>query len=171
LLTACSQPILFLATGSHAIYPTSGPHDHTIPNLNLTIPFLLVDECDAGPIWDPVPACYKYVFDAATQTFSSTGTDPVGWLRFKGGWGDKEYAEEDARQKGKRLFGFKKYVGGPTGPGDKQLGRKEVWPENEWSKGQRIRDRIEERWWRSVVGRGMVKIMGGKRVAVSGEKM
>lgn len=30
-------------------------------------------------------------------------------------------------------------MGGPTGPADKQLDRKMVWPENEFSGGQRIR--------------------------------
>jgi hypothetical protein len=53
-----------------------------------------------------------------------------------------EYTEDDPRQKGKGLLGFKKYVGGPTGPVDKQLVRKEVWPQNEFSGGQRIRKRL-----------------------------
>jgi hypothetical protein len=98
----------------------------------------------------------------------------VGFLLFAGRWGDEEYPEDDPRQKGKGLLGFKKYVGGPTGPADKQLGRKEVWPESQWSGGQRIRTRLRGEGWfgwiARLVGKKKVKSTEGvRRVRVSGE--
>lgn len=90
-------------------------------------------------------------------------------MDFKGRWGDAEYPESDPRQKGKGLLGFKKYTGGPTGPVDKQLGRKEVWVENEWSKGQKVRKRLEGTWWEGVVKKVSGKRKGVVRVDVAGE--
>jgi hypothetical protein len=150
-----SQPILYCANGSHALYATPGQHDHTIPNLNLPFPFLLVDQTDAGPRYDPVPASYYYEYtgpssSASAGTFTAySDSDPVGYLRFAGQWGDQEYPEDDLRQKAKGLLGFKKYVSGPTGPLKKDLIRKEVWPQNEFSGGQTIRKRLpgSEKTW------------------------
>jgi len=150
------------------LYPTPGTHDHTIPNLNLPTPLLLVDECDAGPVYDPVPSSYMYSYtDVATPAFTPlTPNMPTSFLLFTGRWGDAEYPKSDKRQQGNDLLGFKKYVGGPTGPADKQLKRKEVWPENEWSKGQRVRSRLPGTgWWEKIVERfkGMSKECFGKR--------
>ncbi|KAF1832457.1 hypothetical protein BDW02DRAFT_425098 [Decorospora gaudefroyi] len=161
------RPILYCANGSHAIYPTAGPHDHTIPNFNLPTPILLVDDTDAGPLYDSLLDSYYYEYSgpssvAPSGTFTpyyKSRDDPVGFLYFTGRWGDEEYPADDPRQKGKGLFTFKKYVGGPTGPVDKQLLRKEVWPQNQWSGGQRIRTRLPgvARWWEELG-----KWLGGK---------
>ncbi|KAF2807813.1 uncharacterized protein BDZ99DRAFT_489398 [Mytilinidion resinicola] len=97
------RPLAYCANGSHAVYATSGIHDHTVPNLNLPFPFLLVDETNAA------------------------GT-PVNWLYFLGKWGDEQHPDKGKRQK--QLAGNRKYVGGPTGPADKQLNRKKVCLDN-----------------------------------------
>lgn len=52
----------------------------------------------------------------------------MNWLYFKGKWGDEEYQKGDKRQV--KLFGHAKFSGGPTGPANKQLDRKEVCPQN-----------------------------------------
>ncbi|KAF1848696.1 uncharacterized protein K460DRAFT_278395 [Cucurbitaria berberidis CBS 394.84] len=188
------RPILYIANGSHAIYPTPGTHDHTLPNLNLPVPFLLVDETDDGPLYDPTLTSYAYSYTTPSSTPSSTSNSlppagtftayassastpvPVSFLSFRGRWGDAEYPASDPRQKGKGLFGFKKYVGGPTGVLDKQLGRKEVWPENDFSKGQRIRTGLGVGGWTAKLGflryfgkGALKKRKGEKRVRVSGE--
>jgi len=179
------RPIVYAANGSHAIYPVPGTHDHTIPNLNLPTPLLLVDNTDAGPLYDPVLSSYTYTYDPTTATFTPANADsPTAFLRFNGRWGDAEYPADDPRQKGRGLFGFKKYVGGPTGPADKQLGRKEVWPDSQFSKGQRIRNSLDGKTWvgdlvkgcfgagkmkavKAIVGRGKAV----KRVDVSGKEI
>lgn len=140
------QPHVYISTGTHALYPTPGPHDHTIPNISLPFPLLLTDYTTAtGPLYDPLLSSYFYTYNTTTSTFhpftfpSSSPPAPTGFLNFTGRWGDAEYPTSDPRQS-TFLFGrFKKYNGGPTGPKDKQLGRKEVWPQNADSKGQRLR--------------------------------
>jgi hypothetical protein len=179
------QPLLYCANGSHALYATPGPHDHTIPNLNLPTPFLLVDETEAGPLYDSILASYYYTYtgptiSAPTGTFTACDpTTPIGYLNFMGKWGDMEYTEDDPRQKGKGLLGFKKYVSGPTGPIDKQLVRKDVWPQNELSGGQRIRKRLpiagDKRTWLEGVYEKvgvccrMRKAARTRKIRVSGE--
>lgn len=166
------RPIAYAANGSHALYATPGPHDHTIPNLNLPVKFLLVDETDDGPLYDPVPSSYCYSYAPSTSTFTPivpTPSAPTGFLRFKGRWGDQEYPDSDKRQD--NLVGNKKYVGGPTGPADKQLDRKEVWPQNSFSKGQKIRTSLGivgfKAWFRGLNSFG--KKQKKTKVLVSGE--
>jgi hypothetical protein len=179
------QPLLYCANGSHALYATPGPHDHTIPNLNLPTPLLLVDETDDGPLYDPILASFYYSYTGPSisapngKLTAYSPEDPVGYLNFTGKWGDMEYPEDDSRQKGKGLLGFKKYVGGPTGPLDKQLIRKEVWPQNEFSGGQRIRKRLrvaggKKTWFETVKEKvggccGTRKAVRTTKVRVDGE--
>lgn len=60
---------------------------------------------------------------------------------------------------------------GPTGPVDKQLDRKEVWPQNQWSSGQKVRNSLGVGWSvKDWVGK--LNCFGKKkvtRVKVSGE--
>lgn len=56
------QPVLYVAKGSHAIYPKEGAIDHTFPNANSEIPFLLVDYCNKGPRYDPLHSSYMYMY-------------------------------------------------------------------------------------------------------------
>lgn len=178
--------MLYVANGSHAIYARPGPTDHTIPNLNSSTPFLLVDNCDSGPLCDPLLTSFIYTYTPSNPADPETApgkfnpqdpSSPVpGWLYFSGHWGDKEYPADDARQKGKDLFGFRKYGDGPTGPAFKDLGRKQVWPENEWAKGQKIRtsldgsmsfkDRLAR--WGCFGGKSGAKGRGVERVDVDG---
>ena len=170
-LTPTSQPIIFCATGSHALYPTAGKTDHTIPNLNLSTPFLLVDYTDAGPLYDPLLCSFLYSYTSDTFT-PYTPTAPTSYLSFTGRWGDEEYPANDPRQKGKNLLTFKKYTGGPTGPADKQLMRKDVWPQNSSSGGQRIRTSVDgSSWFRDLFGRMKMKKAGVRRVDVRGEEV
>ncbi|KAF1973319.1 hypothetical protein BU23DRAFT_135373, partial [Bimuria novae-zelandiae CBS 107.79] len=171
------RPIAYAANGSHALYPTPGLHDHTIPNLPLPAPLLLVDDTDAGPRYDPLLSAYFYSYTPSSSSFAAaapTPDAPTAWLRYKGRWGDEEYPASDRRQK--NLFGNKKFVGGPTGPADKQLGRKEVWPENAWSAGQRLRERVDDggkgkvkEWFEKLNCFGKGKGKAVTRVKVSGE--
>lgn len=62
-------------------------------------------------------------------TFSAEGTDndsPLAIMNFRGRWGDQRYPDDDPRQE--KFFGFHKYGGGPTGPWDKQLNRRNMCP-------------------------------------------
>lgn len=106
-------------------------HDHSIPGFNL--PFGPVeDQCDKGPFWDPTLSAYVYRFDANANTYTAyDGVSPTNWLSFTGKWGDQQYPDSDRRQK--KIFSISataKFVGGPTGPFDKQLNRPDVCPPN-----------------------------------------
>jgi hypothetical protein len=57
-----------------------------------------------------------------------SGGEPVGWTEFAGAWGDQEYPAGDKRQF--KLFGQARFVGGPTGPRNKQIQREKVCPDN-----------------------------------------
>jgi hypothetical protein len=103
-------------------------HDHTIPGLNLPNGFV-VDKTSKGMLWDPTLNAYFYNFTASNSTFEGINGSPVAAMNFKGKWGDAQYKDGDERQK--EFFGFRRFVGGPTGPGDKQLNRTEVCPESE----------------------------------------
>jgi Vacuolar protein sorting-associated protein 62 len=121
------RPITYSAKGSHASYAVAGIHDHTIPDLNLPAGFLL-DYTSQGLLWDPTLSAYFYNYDPEFASFESINDSPVAAMTFKGRWGDEQYPDEDPRQP-PPFFGFRKFVGGPTGPWDKQLNRTKVCPE------------------------------------------
>ncbi|XPS94311.1 hypothetical protein M3J09_003632 [Ascochyta lentis] len=121
------RPVVYVAKGSHANYAVPGVHAHDIPNLNLPVG-ALQDYTDKGKRWDALGSNWVYEFEAATGGFAAFDDAPLGWLGFRGRWGDREYPDSDERQV--ELFGQKKFVSGPTGPVDKQLDRKEVCPDN-----------------------------------------
>jgi len=122
------RPVAYSAKGSHANYAKPGKHDHTIPGLNLP-DGLIVDHTSKGISWDPTLSSYFYNFHASDGTFEGINGSPVAAMLFKGRWGDNQYPDNDKRQK--EFFGFKKFVAGPTGPGDKQLNRTKVCPESD----------------------------------------
>ncbi|KAJ4399185.1 hypothetical protein N0V91_009642 [Didymella pomorum] len=166
-----ARPVLYIAKGSHAIYARQGNIDHTIPNFNTDLPFLLVDQCKAGPAYDPLFTSCVYSYDPAARRFEAldASSPAPGWLLFNGHWGDASYPAGDSRQKS--LVGFKKFGDGPTGPADKQLDRKRVWPDNSHAWGQmirtsldgrtRLRDQIKEWWWRVSAGEGKgMRVLG-----------
>ena len=125
------RPVAYSANGSHAVYAITGKHDHTIPDLNLPNG-LLDDYTDQGTLWDPTLSAYTYSYDVTTNTYTAyDSSTPVNWLYFIGKWGDDQYPTSDPRQK--EILGISltaKYVGGPTGPEDKQLNRTLVCPDN-----------------------------------------
>jgi hypothetical protein len=137
------RPISYSAKGTHANYATVGTHDHAIPNFNLPVG-VLMDVCDRGTLWDPTLSAYFYKFEPTKRGETTDGgtftpydpSYPVGWLRFLGEWGDQRYPENDPRQKGHNIGSFMKYEDGPTGPYDKALERKDIWPPGAW--GQHI---------------------------------
>ncbi|KAI9730036.1 MAG: hypothetical protein M1818_008305 [Claussenomyces sp. TS43310] len=122
------RPITYSARGSHANYAIGGIHDHLIPDLNLPNGFLR-DYTSKGTLWDPLLSTYWYKYHDPSKSFSSASKgSPLGVMHYRGRWGDQQYPRSDPRQKD--LFGFKKYVGGPTGPWNKQLNRAQVCPDN-----------------------------------------
>jgi hypothetical protein len=124
------RPIAYSARGSHANYAMPGTHDHVIPNFNLP-GGVLEDYTDKGALWDPLLGAYFYRFekgDAGERFVPVSGGEPVGWTEFAGAWGDQEYPAGDKRQF--KLFGQARFVGGPTGPRNKQIQREKVCPDN-----------------------------------------
>ncbi|KAI8937997.1 hypothetical protein NX059_005671 [Plenodomus lindquistii] len=122
------RPLAYSARGSHANYAMPGTHDHTLPNFNLPSG-VLEDHANKGVLWDPLLSAWFYKFDAGAGGFTAFGEGiPTEWLDFKGRWGDEQYPDSDERQL--VLFGQAKFVGGPTGPTDKQLNRKRICPDN-----------------------------------------
>jgi hypothetical protein len=191
------QPVLYIAKGSHAIYAKTGAIDHTIPNFNTELPFLLVDYCDKGPKLDPLLTSHTYSYTPQSKAVtkkapkSPNPTDTIGtfkeltphsahpdWLLFRGHWGDKQYKDDDPRQQG--LLSFHKFSDGPTGPAFKDLGREKVWPANSHAWGQRIRTSLDGRtalkdvlarwgWTCLGVGKAGFRVKGKPtRVDVSG---
>ncbi|XPS69049.1 hypothetical protein M3J09_001330 [Ascochyta lentis] len=152
-----NRPLLYIANGTHAIYPQQGATDHTLPNHNSSVPLLLVDHCAEGDVYDPLTSSYLYQYTPHSPSLSSTTpahspatfhplhptTLSPGWLAFKGRWGDQQYPATDQRQKG-GLLGFRRFGDGPTGPAFKELGRAEVWPASV-ARGQRVRMRVRGR--------------------------
>ena len=121
------RPVVFSANGSHANYATSGIHDHTIPNINLS-DGPLEDHCDEGTLWDPTLAAYTYSYANDANAFTPyPGSASPNWLYFEGHWGDAQLPDSTAGQVD--IFGQRKYVDGPTGPIDKVLDRTAVCPD------------------------------------------
>lgn len=121
------RPLSYSAIGSHANYAIAGTHDHLIPDLNFPFGFLQ-DYTSQGKRWDPTLSAYFYTYDV-NGTWGSIGGSPVGAMLYRGQWGDQQYPDSDARQP-PPFLGFRKFVSGPTGPGDKQLNRTRICPDN-----------------------------------------
>ncbi|KAL1595064.1 Vacuolar protein sorting-associated protein 62 [Paraconiothyrium brasiliense] len=115
------RPVGFSATGTHAMYATSGVHPYILPG------GILHDVTDRGPLWDPTLNLYAYTYDYRRDDLKSsnlTPRAPLGFFYFMGHWGDKFYPLSDPRQY--RFLGQYHYVNGPLGPRFKNLGRKEI---------------------------------------------
>lgn len=110
-----NRAAVYSARGSHAIYATSGPHDHTIPGVPLMFG-PLQDYTGRGALWDPVSNSNVYTVsfpggtaadDSSNPTFTPYEDGvPSDWLNFIGHWGNDQLANNDRRQKD--FFGFKK---------------------------------------------------------------
>ncbi|GAM88948.1 hypothetical protein ANO11243_069820 [Dothideomycetidae sp. 11243] len=123
------RPIGYSANGTHANYATAGIKDRVIPGLNIGDNLnILNDYADNGRLWDPTLAAYYASYNASSGTFAGyDSTTPINWLSFVGMWGDQQYPDSDPRQKDfLDLHVAYKYTGGPTGPEDKNLGRKNI---------------------------------------------
>ncbi|THX41482.1 hypothetical protein D6D10_02698 [Aureobasidium pullulans] len=115
------RPVIYSATGTHAIYATPGLHPYVLPW------GLLHDQTDKGPLWDPTLNHHAYVYNYTSRHLKSSAQTPhapVSWFNFRGHWGDKMYPMSDKRQY--RFWGQYHYVSGPIGPRFKNLGRKKV---------------------------------------------
>jgi hypothetical protein len=118
------RPVVYSATGTHAMYGTAGTHPYILPG------GILHDVTDRGPLWDPLQNVHSFTYDHVNDTLrSSTLTPhaPLGWFYFKGRWGDKFYPLSDPRQY--RFLGQYHYVDGPLGPRFKSLGREHLCPD------------------------------------------
>ena len=117
------RPVIYSASGSHAMYATPGVHRYVLPW------GLLHDITDRGPLWDPTLNSHAYTYDYANDTLRSsdlTPHAPTEWFYFNGHWGDKFYPLGDSRQY--RFAGQYHYVNGPIGPRFKALNRRRICP-------------------------------------------
>lgn len=115
------RPVVYSATGSHAMYATPGLHPYVLPW------GLLHDQTDRGPLWDPAQNAHSFIYDRASHVLRASTRSPsapVNWFHYAGHWGDKYYPLSDPRQY--RFAGEYHYVNGPTGPKFKNLGREQV---------------------------------------------
>ena len=115
------QPIIYSATGTHAMYATPGLQPYILPL------GLLHDQTDRGPLWDPSLNLHSYTYNHHTDILrpsNYTPSSPTQWFYFNGHWGDKAYPLSDSRQYG--VLGEYHYVTGPLGPRFKHLGRRKV---------------------------------------------
>ncbi|KAL9622839.1 MAG: hypothetical protein Q9160_002765 [Pyrenula sp. 1 TL-2023] len=115
------RPVIYSATGTHAMYATPGTHAYILPW------GLLHDETDRGPLWDPALNSHSYTYDYLNDNLrpsNFTPNAPTEWFFFNGHWGDKFYPLSDSRQY--RFAGQYHYVNGPLGPRFKNLGRRKV---------------------------------------------
>jgi len=129
------RPATYIANGSHANYATTGHQDYEGTALGL---IGLYDTTDAGVYWDVTQNYRGFFFDNSTQTFTSAGgvgiggseqgAEGVDWLYWLGAWGDEQYPNSDPEQNCdlEVITGDCKFVSGPTGPYDKNLGRTAV---------------------------------------------
>ncbi|KAI9841567.1 MAG: Vacuolar protein sorting-associated protein 62 [Sclerophora amabilis] len=115
------RPVVYSATGTHAMYATPGIHEYILPW------GLLRDVTDRGPLWDPLLNSHMYTYDYRSDDLRSSNVTPhapTEWFYFAGHWGDKHYPLSDPRQY--QFAGEYHYVNGPSGPRFKNLGRKTV---------------------------------------------
>ncbi|RAO71821.1 uncharacterized protein BHQ10_007833 [Talaromyces amestolkiae] len=115
------RPVVYSATGTHAMYATPGIHEYVLPW------GLLKDQTDRGPLWDPLLNSHYYTYDYLTDALRASNLNPSApteWFFFNGHWGDKFYPLGDPRQY--RFAGQYHYVNGPLGPRFKHLGRRKV---------------------------------------------
>jgi len=120
------RPVIYSATGTHAMYATPGIHSYILPW------GLLHDETDRGPLWDPALNVHAYTYDHLNNALRSsqlTPKAPTEWFHFNGHWGDKFYPLGDSRQY--RFAGQYHYVNGPLGPKFKSLARTHICPDEE----------------------------------------
>ncbi|GIZ38057.1 hypothetical protein CKM354_000148300 [Cercospora kikuchii] len=129
--------VAYVANGTHANYEDAGDHDHTIPGIDLPEGPVEDYTDDKGLVWDPILDAYWFEYEMESGKFTAYddgegGETPVNWLYFDGKWGDMKYPEDDERQECfLGIDGLCQYSGGPTGPKDKDLGRKGVCPDGE----------------------------------------
>ncbi len=115
------QPVIYSATGTHAMYATPGVHSYILPW------GLLHDQTDKGPLWDPLLNSQMYTYDHVNDDLRASTFNPSApteWFYFNGHWGDKFYPLGDRRQY--RFAGQYHYVNGPIGPRFKHLDRHKV---------------------------------------------
>ena len=118
------RPIIYSATGTHAMYATPGTHSYILPW------GLLHDQTDRGPLWDPALNLHAYTYDHFNDTLRTSQLNPKApteWFHFNGHWGDKFYPLGDTRQY--RFAGQYHYVNGPLGPKFKNLNRTHICPD------------------------------------------
>jgi hypothetical protein len=116
---------------------------------------VLIDYCDAGPLWDPILSAYFYHLDPTSFTLtrlttsessssnnSSPTDDLTSFFYYNGLWGDAKYPDSHPLQKTVPYFGLKRFVSGPKGPAVKHLLRKGLAPDHprekswvEWAVG------------------------------------
>ena len=119
--TIAKRPVVYSATGSHAMYATPGLHPYILPW------GMLHDQTDRGPLWDPALNAKSFVYDPKNHTVRASTLNPkapTSWFDYAGHWGDKYYQLSDPRQY--RLAGQYHYVNGPSGPKFKNLARQHV---------------------------------------------
>jgi hypothetical protein len=115
------RPVIYSATGTHAMYATPGTHPYVLPW------GILHDMTDRGPLWDPTLNSHSYTYDYKADHLRSsnlTPSAPTEWFHYGGHWGDKFYPLGDKRQY--RFAGQYHYVNGPYGPKFKNLARKKI---------------------------------------------
>ncbi|EPS31209.1 hypothetical protein PDE_06164 [Penicillium oxalicum 114-2] len=115
------RPVIYSASGSHAMYARPGTHEYVLPW------GLLHDVTDRGPLWDPVLNSKSYTYDWDNDNLRASTANPEApteWFYFRGHWGDKFYPLSDRRQY--RFAGQYHWVNGPIGPRFKHLNRNKV---------------------------------------------